>query len=212
MRKFCIALVAIFAIAWSSIYLYARYKTNALIEQFSPEKVHISYDKLYVKVGIKHPLSIIIKDIIAKSDRVICHMNVHIYPTFGGVVTKVEIKATHKQDEFFVPLTLSTKLSPSNNYYLSEVNVEKAKFYINGSNILIKGGCSFSQGKMPLGGYKIFISNTSKLLESDLFEGYPTILYKIKSILDNMKNIHDSINVDYTEDGIIIDGIPIENI
>lgn len=212
MRKFCIAIIVSAIIAWSCIYFYAIYKTNAFIEQFSSEQVQITYNKLYVKIGLKHPISIIIKDMVARTDDIVCNVNLYLYPSFSNIFMKLSLTAIHKEDKFIMPFTVSAKRSPSNNFYLSDFSIDNAKIYINKSNITINGGVTLYKDKLPIGGYELSISDTQKLLSSDLFTSYPNILYKIKNILAMIEDDKHKIQINYTENGILIDGKAIENI
>lgn len=212
MRKIIIVFVVSFALLWSGIFLFAQHKINLFIQQFSDEEVQISYNKLYVKFGITHPLTIILKDMKAVSNGAKFHTDLRLYPTFSNMLIMMNLSINYVDNHCDIPIIITTKKSENNNFYLASMEINNAHLNINDSRILIDGGIEFYQDKLPIGGYDITISDTQKLLSSTLFTQYPNILYKTQKILDKVESTNPKFRLDYTETGMKLDGIPVENL
>ena len=212
MRKILLGIILSMLLSWLGIFLFVQYKTNAFIEKFTPSEVKISYEKLYILPGIKHPLTIIVKNIKAIADGVIFNTNIYLYPSFSSMLIKMDLSVNHDNDHFSIPMIITSKKSANKNFYLDTSNIDHAIININGSQIAINGGIKFHPHSMPIGSYDISISDTQKLLESNLLTKYPRILYKVRKILDRIDSKSPTFKLDYTETGMKLDGIPIENL
>ena len=212
MRKILLGVIVSIAILWASIFLFVQYKTDSFIQKFSPDEVQISYDRIYVKFGITHPLTIIIKNIQAISDGVKFHTNLHLYPSFSNMIVKMDLSVNNKDDHLSIPIIVTTKKSKNKNFYLATFHIDNASFIVNGSRIALDGGIEFYQDRLPLGGYNISISDTQKLLDSNLLKQYPKILYRTQKILNRIDSRSPKFRLDYTESGMKLDGVPVENL
>jgi len=211
-RKILLGGIISVAILWASIFLFVQYKTDTFIQKFSADEVQISYDRLYVKFGIKHPLTIIIKNIKAVSDGVTFHTHLYLYPGFSHMIVKMDLSVNNQGDNLSVPIIITTKKSQNKNFYLATLDIDNAAFSINGSSILVDGGIEFYPDSLPLGGYNISISDTQKLLDSSLLKKYPNILYKTQKILSRIEGRSPKFRLDYTETGMKLDGMPVEDL
>jgi hypothetical protein len=200
-------------LAWLGTFLFFQYKTDAFIEKFSPDEVQLSYKTLYVLPGFKHPLTIIIKNMKASvSNGVVFNTDMHLYPGFSSMTAEMDLSVNYRDDHFIIPMIVTTKKSANKNFYLDTFQINNAQSTINGSKITANGGIEFYQDTLPLGGYDISISDTQKLLESDLVGQYPKILYKLEKIFSRIEGRSPKLRLDYTETGMKLDGIPVENL
>ena len=211
LRKILFVIVVFVGICWIGIFLFIQYKTDVFIRKFAPSEVQISYEHLYIFPVIKHPLTIIIKNIKAGASGVVFRTDIDLYPSFSSAVMKMYVSVDHGDDKFSMPMIVTTKRSENKNFYLATSTIDHALASINGAKIEVNGGIEFFQDKMPLGGYDISISDTQKLLESDLLSKYPKILYKLQKILGIM-NMSPKFRLDYTDTGMKLDGVSVENL
>ena len=210
LRKILSLIIASAFMCWVGIFLFVQYKTDSFIKKFAPNEVQVSYEHLYVLPG--YPLTIIVQNIKAVADGVVFNADMYIYPRFSTMIMEMKMSVDHRNDEFSVPIVVTTKKSANKNFYLDKFRVNHASMNIEGSKIEVDGGIEFYQHKMPLGGYDISMSDTQKLLESDLLSKYPKILYKLRKILGRMGDKSQKFRLDYTETGMKLDGVPVENL
>ena len=206
MRKFAIAFIVTCAISWLAIFLFAHYRTNVMMARYAPSKVVLADKRIYVKFGIKHPLTIVLKGSITKADDYLCDVNLHLYPSFASMVGDMYV-SNHM---ISIPVSVTTKLSKSNNFYIAEFSINHATFKVNDADISVDGGIALYQDRLPSGGYRVSISDKEKLLASDLLAQHPDILRKTKRILSKIGTNYQDIRIEYTESGLQVDGIPIE--
>ena len=199
--------------SWLGIFLFIQYKTDAFIKKFSPDEVQISYESLYVLPGLKHPLTIIIKNMKASvSDGVVFNTDMRLYPSFSSMSAEMDLSVNYQDDHFVVPMLVTTKKSANKNFYLDTFRINNALILINGAKIAINGETKFYQNALPLGGYDIAISDTQKLLASDLLSQYPRISYKLQKLLSKIGGKNRRFRLEYTETGMKLDGVPVENL
>jgi len=197
---------------WIGIFLFTQHKIDFFIRQFSPHEVKISYQKLYVKFGIAHPLTIILKDMKAVANGVTFLTDLRVYPKFSNISIAMDLYVDDTNNHCNIPIVITAEKSDNSNFYLARIDVKDAYLHINNSRILIDGGIAFDQNKLPVGGYDIVVNDTQKLLKSPLLEQYPNILYKIQKILSKVESAKTKFRLDYTITGMKLDGIPVENL
>lgn len=215
LRKIIFAIIAILAIVWISAFIFVTNKVDNSIKKFSPDEVQISYDSLYVVPSIQTPLKIVIKNLTAIANKVTFSADAYVYAGFSEMLAEMDLAVTHNDETIVVPISISTKRSANKNFYLDSFNIKNASIITNDCKIDINGGVKFYQYSLPIGSYDIVISDTYKLLNSSLLQQHPKILYKLERILGRVNNSINgtkNIKLDYTENGMKLDNIAIENL
>ena len=212
LRKIIFVIIALVSVAWISVFIFVTNKVDSFIKKFSPDEVQISYDSLYVIPSIETPLKIVIKNLSAVANKVTFSTDAYLYAGFSEMFAEMNITVTHNEETMVIPINLLSKKSANKNFYLDSFNIKNASIITNNCKIDIDGGVKFHQYSLPIGGYDIAISDTDKLLNSVLLTQYPKILYKLRNLLGKMNTSKKNIRLDYTETGMKLDNIAIENL
>jgi hypothetical protein len=213
LRNILSFIIASVFICWVGVFLFIQYKIDSFINKLSPNEVKVSYENLYVLPGITHPVTIIIQNIKATvADGAVLSANIKIHPSFSRALMEISMFVDHGTNHFSIPMIVTAQKSIHKNFYLDTFSINNASINIDDASIEIDGGIKFYRHKMPLGGYNIVINDTPKLLASDLLRKYPKILQKLEKILGKVSDKSLKFRLDYTENGMNLDGVPVENL
>lgn len=211
-RKIFKILVSLLLVLWAGIFFFVCYKTDQFIGKFSSKDAKISYDRIYVFPSFKHWLNIEIRDIKIITNDITFNTNLYIYPIFESSKINIDLSIIEDGNSVFIPMTVTTKKSENKNFYIDKFAINNGKAMINGSSIYINGYIKFRLHEMPIGGYDIVIDRVEQLLASELLGKYPKALHKLHKILDDLDSQDVHFRLDYTDSGMKLNGVSIDNL